>query len=135
MSSTDWTSVRERATTPRISLVALCCSCPSRSSRVSRATSVSLPAVEPRRRAAFRVFALWRGALVGFLLALERRRIAHPKGLGLRRFSKLDYSRELRPVEWGSGVSLHGSNPEPLMSALGQKQTSRHLQPMSALPP
>jgi hypothetical protein len=67
--------------------------------------------------------------------ALERRRIAHPKGLGLRRFSKLDYSRELRPVEWGSGVSLHGSNPEPLMSALGQKQTSRHLQPMSALPP
>jgi len=34
-----------------------------------------------------------------------------------------------------SGVSLHGSNPEPPMSALGQKQTSRHLQPMSALPP
>ena len=31
-----------------------------------------------------RVFILWRRALVGLLLALERRRIAHPKGLGLR---------------------------------------------------
>jgi hypothetical protein len=30
---------------------------------------------------------------------------------------------------------LHGSNPEPLMSALGQKQTSEHVQLMSALPP
>src|SRR5262249_48507636 len=46
-----------------------------------------------------------------------------------------DYSRDLRKAKWGSGVSLHGSNPEPLMSGLGQKQTSRHLQPMSALPP
>ena len=34
-----------------------------------------------------------------------------------------DYIRDLRPAEWGSGV--HGSNPEPLMSALGQKQTLR----------
>jgi hypothetical protein len=34
-----------------------------------------------------------------------------------------NYSRDLRPAEWGSGVSLHGSNPEPLMSALGQKRT------------
>jgi len=57
--------------------------------------------------------------------ALERRRIAHPKGLGLRRFSKCDYSRELRPVEWASGVSLHSINPEPLTSALGQKRTSQ----------
>jgi hypothetical protein len=40
------------------------------------------------RRAAFRVFALRLRALVTLLLALERRRIAHPKGLGLRRFSK-----------------------------------------------
>jgi hypothetical protein len=46
-----------------------------------------------------------------------------------------DYSRDLQLAKWGSGVSLHGSNPDPLMSALGQKQTSRHLQPMSALPP
>jgi hypothetical protein len=30
---------------------------------------------------------------------------------------------------------LHGSNPEPLMSALGQKRTSEHVQSMSALPP
>jgi hypothetical protein len=42
--------------------------------------------------------------LADWLLALERRRIAHPKGLGLRRFSKWDYSRDLRPVEWGSGA-------------------------------
>ena len=34
-----------------------------------------------------------------------------------------------------SGVSLHGSNPEPLMSALGQKETFRQVRPMSALPP
>ena len=35
----------------------------------------------------------------------------------------------------GFGVSLHGSNPEPLMSALGQKQTSRPKISISALPP
>jgi hypothetical protein len=35
-----------------------------------------------------------------------------------------DYSEDLRPAEWGSGVELQGSNSEPLMSALGQKQTS-----------
>jgi hypothetical protein len=33
------------------------------------------------------------------------------------------------------GVGLHGSNPEPLMSALGQKRTSELVQAMSALPP
>ena len=48
-----------------------------------------------------KVFALRLRALVGLLLALERRRIAHPKGLGLRQFSKWDYSRDLLPVEWG----------------------------------
>jgi hypothetical protein len=37
--------------------------------------------------------------------------------------------------EMGSMISLRCKSPEPLMSALGQKQTSRHLQPMSALPP
>jgi hypothetical protein len=46
-----------------------------------------------------------------------------------------DYIRDLRPAKWGSGVSLHSSNPEPLMSALGQKQTLRRLLLMSALPP
>jgi hypothetical protein len=35
----------------------------------------------------------------------------------------------------GSGVSLHGSNREPLMSAFGHKQTSAHVRIMSALPP
>ena len=37
----------------------------------------------------------------------------------------VDYIRDLRLAKWGSGVSLHGSNPEPLMSAMGQKRTSR----------
>jgi hypothetical protein len=35
----------------------------------------------------------------------------------------------------GSGISLHGSNIEPFMSALAQKRTFTHLRPMSALPP
>ena len=46
-----------------------------------------------------------------------------------------DYSRDLRRAKWGSGLSLHSSNPEPLMSALGQKQTLQHVRAMSALPP
>jgi hypothetical protein len=33
----------------------------------------------------------------------------------------------------GAGVSLHGSNPEPLMSALGQKRTLLGVIGMSAL--
>jgi hypothetical protein len=37
--------------------------------------------------------------------------------------------------EMGSVISLHGSNPEPLMSALGQKQTFKPLRLMSAFPP
>ena len=37
--------------------------------------------------------------------------------------------------EWDFGISLHGSNLEPLMSALGQKQTSGPRNAMSALPP
>jgi hypothetical protein len=37
--------------------------------------------------------------------------------------------------EMGPGVSLHGSNPEPLLSALGQKRTLKRLGSMSALPP
>jgi len=35
----------------------------------------------------------------------------------------------------GPKVSLHGSNPEPLMSALGHKRTLKHVRLMSALPP
>jgi hypothetical protein len=45
-----------------------------------------------------------------------------------------NYSRELRTVEWGSGVSLHGSNPEPPMSALGHKRTFWPFIAMSTLP-
>jgi hypothetical protein len=45
-----------------------------------------------------------------------------------------NYSRDLRLAKWGSEVSVHGSIPEPLMSALGQKQTSRLVRVMSALP-
>jgi hypothetical protein len=48
---------------------------------------------------------------------------------------RTDYSRDWGLAEWGSGVSLHGSNPEPPMSALGQKQTLRKVRLMSALPP
>src|SRR5215469_3371375 len=44
-------------------------------------------------------------------------------------------TRDLRPAKWGSESSLRGRNPEPLMSALGQKQTSAHVCSMSALPP
>jgi hypothetical protein len=55
-------------------------------------------------------------------------RIAPPKAQGLRRFSKGNYSRDLLPAEWGLGVSLHGSNPELLMSALG------HSRPMYSVP-
>src|SRR6516165_7106656 len=46
-----------------------------------------------------------------------------------------DYSRDLRPAEWGPNVILRGNNPQDRMSALGQKQTSPHFQSMSALPP
>jgi hypothetical protein len=63
----------------------------------------------------------------------SRRRITAPR---LRSTPmRTDYSRDLGLVKWGSGVSLHGSNLEPLMSALGHKQTFHDAWPMSALPP
>ena len=46
-----------------------------------------------------------------------------------------DYTRDLRPAKWGSEVRLRGSNPDPLMSALGHKQTFALQKGMSALPP
>src|SRR5262249_1878672 len=60
-----------------------------------------------------------------------------PQGSRLRRLSRsqADYSRDLHPAKWVSGNALHGNNPKPLMSALGQKQTFRNVRPMSALPP
>ena len=38
---------------------------------------------------------------------------------------KGDYTRDLRPPKRGSGLSLHGSTPEPLMSALGHFRPGR----------
>jgi hypothetical protein len=51
----------------------------------------------------------------------SRRRIAFSKAHDCAdyRLQKRDYSRDLRLGEWGSGVSLHGSNPEPPMIAVG----------------
>jgi len=46
-----------------------------------------------------------------------------------------NYSRDRPLVKWGLGNSLHSSNPKPLMFALGQKQTSEEVRPMSVLPP
>jgi len=34
-----------------------------------------------------------------------------------------DYSRDQYPTEWGLEVTLHSSNLDPSMSALGQKRT------------
>src|SRR5262249_28999581 len=118
----------------RTSAVAVCCSCASCSSRRSRATSVSWPeADELLWRTAFGAFALRLRALGGLLLALERRRIAHPR---LRTTPILtDYIRDWRPAKWGPGAGLHGSNSKPLMSALGQKQTFGSNRLMSALRP
>src|SRR6516165_10624107 len=46
-----------------------------------------------------------------------------------------NYSRELRQAKRGSRFVLRSSNPETLMSALGQKRTFRNVHTMSALPP
>src|SRR6516225_5821131 len=59
----------------------------------------------------------------------ERDEIASPHrlpGPGIRRLGR-DYSRDLGLAKWDSAVSLRDSNPEPLMSALGQKQTLRSI--------
>jgi hypothetical protein len=63
----------------------------------------------------------------------SRRRIAFPKAQTGATWL-CNYSRDLRLAKWGSGVSLHSSNPEALMSALGQKRTWRGQIAMSALP-
>src|SRR6516225_4659996 len=62
-----------------------------------------------------------------------RRRIACLLGSGPT--LRCNYTKVLRQVEWGSAGNLRCTSRQPPMSALGQKQTSRHLQPMSALPP
>jgi hypothetical protein len=63
----------------------------------------------------------------------SRRRIAFLKAQD--HASVDDYSRDLRLAKWGSGVSLRGSNPKSLMSALGQKRTLRLVHLMSAIHP
>jgi hypothetical protein len=49
------------------------------------------------------------------------------------RLQQYNYSRDLRPAKWGSGVSVQGSNSESLMSASGHKRTLERLYTMSAL--
>jgi hypothetical protein len=63
----------------------------------------------------------------------SRRRIACPEAQD--HANNPDYIKDLPQATWGSEASLHGSNPEPLMSALGQKRTLRRTHLMSALPP
>jgi hypothetical protein len=63
----------------------------------------------------------------------SRRRTVSPETQD--RANIADYIRDSRLVKWGSGISLHGSNPEPPMSALGQKRTFGLFIAMSALPP
>jgi hypothetical protein len=64
----------------------------------------------------------------------SRRRIAFPKAQTGATWL-CNYSRDLRLAKWGLGVSLHSSNPEALMSALGHKQTWRFQFVMSAITP
>src|SRR6516162_2560987 len=107
-------SVGELLIRLRISAVAACCSRVSSRSRVRVSSCCRRSAVEERRRrgSALRRFtALRLRALVGVLLALERRRIAHPR---LRTTPILtDYIRDLRPAKWGSMINLRS------LSALG----------------
>jgi hypothetical protein len=48
-------------------------------------------------------------------LMKSRRRIAFPEAKDCA--GSFDYSRNLRPPEWGSAVTLQGSNLQHLMSA------------------
>jgi hypothetical protein len=96
VSSTLCKSNTERLITLSASAVAACCSRASLSSRASLRTSVSgTRAKELLWRAAFKDFTLRLRALANLLLALERRRIAHPKAQD--HASRIDdYSRDLR---------------------------------------
>src|SRR6516162_4268298 len=91
VSSTACRSKVERLMTLSTSAVAACCFSASFSSRAWRLSSAFKSATEalPLRVAVgavrrFGICALRLRALASLLLALERRRIAHPKGLGLR---------------------------------------------------
>jgi hypothetical protein len=67
-------------------------------------------------------------------LMKSRRGIVFPQAQGTTPIWT-NYSKDLRPTAWGLGVSLHGSKPKLLMSALGHKQTSDWWPLMSALLP
>jgi hypothetical protein len=66
-------------------------------------------------------------------LMKSRRRIAFPKTGTSPTRTRLQQGFAIDEMRFQG--KLHGSNPEPLMSALGQKQTLGHLRAMSALPP
>jgi hypothetical protein len=55
----------------------------------------------------------------------SRRRIAAPKAKGLCGpcYGMTQLQQEFATSEMGFRVSLYAANPEPLMSALGQKRT------------
>src|SRR6516225_9747153 len=107
----------EELMTRNTSAVAFSRSSASSRSRLRRAYSLSARTVAMRRFG----IALRLRALASLLLALERRRIAHPEGLGLRRLSKWDYSRDLRPAKWGPAVILRGNNPQGSNVRFGSK--------------
>jgi hypothetical protein len=95
-------------------------SCASFGSRVSRATSISWPeATEPLWRTTSRVFTLRLRALASLCSGAPSHRPPKAQDYAIM----ADYNRNLRSAKRVSGVGLHGSNPEPLMSALGQKET------------
>jgi hypothetical protein len=75
-----------------------------------------------------------RRSLKFMLLALERRRIAHPKAQDYVDFQN-EITAGIYDRRYGVRVSLHGSNRKPLMSALGQKRTSDAVPTMSAIIP
>ena len=54
-------------------------------------------------------------------LMKSRRRIASPKGTGLRHLERCNYSRDLRPAKWGLTINLHYRSLELPMSAFGSK--------------
>src|SRR5215472_15352932 len=97
----------------------------SRSSASSRSRRRRSDSLTTRTVVALRRFgiALRLRALASLLLALKRRRIAHPKGLGLRRFSK-SITAGISD-RWNGGRPSY--NAQDQMSALGQKQTSQQI--------
>src|SRR6516225_8225239 len=109
------------------SAVAFSRSSDSSRSRRSCANSPSAPAVEEllRRDAGAEPrfgIALRLRALATLLLALERRRIAHPR-LRTTPIFKRGITAGIADRRNRFRGSSHGSNPKPVMSALGQKQT------------